>query len=735
MTRVDVIVPCYNYGDMLEDCVRSILAQDGVDVRVLVMDDASSDATETVGRRLAARNARVEYRRHTENVGNIRTYNEALTYVTGDYCLILSADDLLTPGSLARATRVMDAHPEIGLAYGRDITFRHTAPLDVPVSSSYCGHKIFGYAEFLERACRLGHTPIQAPTAIVRTSLHREIGGYMVELPHAGDTEIWLRMAAHGAVCELDADQAFRRLHANNMSLSFAQLGRFEQQKKAFDAHFARYAAARPEIAPLHAVVNRTIAEAAVWSGAHAFDAGQRDACDRFLRFAAETCPGIETWNVWRRLQWKRLVPAAIWRRLAPLASRSRESTNPEPRTPNLEPRTLNPEPRTPNAELRTPNAKPLHVVVEMNNADLRIGAVNDALDLAELAAPASVRFTIAGPLTEPFEHEADNRGAATLRASSRAFSRREFPLYALDVLRWVARLRRLEADVLHINYASFGPSSACAARILRIPVVGRPGPYLAGNLSNGWIAAYAANCRAHADALLASPLADRVVVTGDLLRLDRLRATRQPIAPLPPTRDGIVRLLFLGQLVERKGIHVLIEAFAKACAGAELLLVGGDWNAPGYPQRLQAMARAASSEPHIRFINHRAEVGALLQTADIFVLPSLSEARPRSVIEAMSAGVPVVASATGGLPSLITHERTGLLVPAGDVDHLAAALNRLIQSASIRKRLGDAGRDAIEQQCRPQRTAHEYVALYRRVVERHPAAASRMTMVANARS
>src|SRR5437016_6171642 len=48
MTRVDVIVPCYNYGDMLEDCVRSILTQDDVDVRVIVMDDASSDATETV---------------------------------------------------------------------------------------------------------------------------------------------------------------------------------------------------------------------------------------------------------------------------------------------------------------------------------------------------------------------------------------------------------------------------------------------------------------------------------------------------------------------------------------------------------------------------------------------------------------------------------------------------------------------------------------------------------------
>src|SRR5262249_34705723 len=158
--------------------VRSILGQEAVAVRVIIMDDASSDSTETVGTRLAADDRRVEYRRHAANVGNIRTYNEALGYVTGDYCMILSADDLLTPGSLARATRVMDAHPEIGLAYGRDITFRQSPPAEA-ARSTCGGYRIFQYAEFLDRSCRLGHTPIQAPTAIVRTSLHRQIGDYL----------------------------------------------------------------------------------------------------------------------------------------------------------------------------------------------------------------------------------------------------------------------------------------------------------------------------------------------------------------------------------------------------------------------------------------------------------------------------------------------------------------------------------------------------------------------------
>src|SRR5262249_2335677 len=76
MASVDVIVPCYNYGRFLEECVRSVLNQDGVDVKVLIIDDASSDNTPEVGRALAAADPRVEYRRHAANQGHIATYNE-----------------------------------------------------------------------------------------------------------------------------------------------------------------------------------------------------------------------------------------------------------------------------------------------------------------------------------------------------------------------------------------------------------------------------------------------------------------------------------------------------------------------------------------------------------------------------------------------------------------------------------------------------------------------------------
>ena len=278
-----------------------------------------------------------------------------------------------------------------------------------------------------------------------------------------------------------------------------------------------------------------------------------------------------------------------------------------------------------------------------------------------------------------------------------------------------MARLLRLRPDVVHLNYPGYGPSLACAARLCGIPVVARAGPFIPRNLSNRWVAGYVANCRAHAAELLDSPLADRVTIAGDLFRPDRVSTTLKPERPLPAKRDGVVRVMFLGQLVERKGLHVLVEAFARVHDASELLMAGGDWNAAGYPAHVKALARSAGVESRIHFENHRRDVGALLSTADIFVLPSLSEARPRSVIEAMSLGLPVVASDTGGLPSLVAHEETGLLVQPGSRASLADALDRLIRSPALRDRMGAAGRRRAAE-CRPERTAAEYVALYRRL-------------------
>jgi len=324
MSRVDVIIPCYNYGDMLAACVASVLSQEGVDVRVLIVDDASTDITEEVGTELALRDQRVEFWRHPVNCGHIATYNEALAWVTGDYCMILSADDVLTSRSLLRATAVMDAHPEIGFTYGRDVPFRHAPPVEKTASPRSAPHRSYSYAEFLERSCRLGQTGIQSPTVLVRSSVHRAAGGYLPELPHSGDTEIWLRFAALSKVAEINADQAFRRLHARNMSLDYSPLSRLEEQKKAFDTHFETCPQSKPFAAALRPVVSRTIADGAFWTAARAFEAGNENDCNTFLTFALWLAPRIEQTAAFKRLQWKRRLGHSRWRFVQPILDRVR---------------------------------------------------------------------------------------------------------------------------------------------------------------------------------------------------------------------------------------------------------------------------------------------------------------------------------------------------------------------------------------------------------------------------
>src|SRR3954470_15328501 len=119
LSSIDVVVPCYNYGRYLRSCVRSILDQSGVTLRVLIIDDASSDETAEIGQALAKEDSRVTFWRHCVNRGNISTYNEGIQWASADYFLLLSADDWLLPGSLARALKVFQNHPEVVLVHGR----------------------------------------------------------------------------------------------------------------------------------------------------------------------------------------------------------------------------------------------------------------------------------------------------------------------------------------------------------------------------------------------------------------------------------------------------------------------------------------------------------------------------------------------------------------------------------------------------------------------------------------
>lgn len=319
MSRVDVVVPCYNYGRYLRQCVDSILSQDGVDVRVLIIDDCSSDETPEVGSELAAADARVEFRRHEQNRGHIATYNEGLLeWVTAEYCLLISADDLLTPGALRRATSVMDAQPAISFSYGGQQLFTESPPR---ISSQPATDEVEVIAgmDFVRRMCESGANPVNTPTVVCRTHRLHRVGGYRPELPHTADMELWLRLGTVGDVAAVSACQAWKRAHPAQMQHEYVASKRdFLQRHLAFHL-FTEASANFGDVPPEWlSAANSSLARQAFWTASCQFDRGNVDGVNDLLECARELDPTIVGEPSWNRMKWKRRLGLCGWKRMRP---------------------------------------------------------------------------------------------------------------------------------------------------------------------------------------------------------------------------------------------------------------------------------------------------------------------------------------------------------------------------------------------------------------------------------
>jgi glycosyltransferase involved in cell wall biosynthesis len=128
-------------------------------------------------------------------------------------------------------------------------------------------------------------------------------------------------------------------------------------------------------------------------------------------------------------------------------------------------------------------------------------------------------------------------------------------------------------------------------------------------------------------------------------------------------------------------------------------------------------MAEALGIDKQVRFLGARAEIPELLNAMDIFVLPSLSEGLPMSVLEAMGCGLPVVATRVGGIPEVVVDGQTGLLVASEDAQQLARALETLVQQEDTRMTLGQQGRMRVVTHFSLHRMVQEYQTLYESLI------------------
>jgi glycosyltransferase involved in cell wall biosynthesis len=185
------------------------------------------------------------------------------------------------------------------------------------------------------------------------------------------------------------------------------------------------------------------------------------------------------------------------------------------------------------------------------------------------------------------------------------------------------------------------------------------------------------------------------------------------PAPAAPPPGLPAAPLLFVGRLRVRKGLEVLLAALAalrQRGGPAPPLLVAGDGE---HRSALEARAVALGLGEAVTFLGRRdaAEVRALLAGARALVVPSIYEGMPLVVLEAMEAGLPVVASRVSGLPEVVLDGETGWLVPAEDPAALATALAEVLDDPQEAARRGAAGRRRVEEHFRPRHAAERWLA------------------------
>jgi glycosyltransferase involved in cell wall biosynthesis len=310
LPKVSIVISSYNYGRFLPDSIGSALAQESVEPEVIVVDDASTDDSAAVAQGFADTDPRVTVLRHQRNAGPVVSFNDGYARATGEFIVRLDADDLLTPGSLARSVALFDAFPSVGLVYGRPRHFTSKSPprprIVAPRSWS-----IWSGAEWLAERCRRGCSVITSPEVAVRVNVIKQIGPLNPKLPLAHDMEMSLRAAAVSDVGHIEGpDQALHRDHPASLTHGMGRMLDLRARRAVFTTFFEWLGGRLPLAEELHETAKRRLAAEVLEEACRAYDRGRTRTVDvdGYVIFALETYSGAKDLPEWRALERRRWV-------------------------------------------------------------------------------------------------------------------------------------------------------------------------------------------------------------------------------------------------------------------------------------------------------------------------------------------------------------------------------------------------------------------------------------------
>lgn len=297
------------------------------------------------------------------------------------------------------------------------------------------------------------------------------------------------------------------------------------------------------------------------------------------------------------------------------------------------------------------------------------------------------------------------------------------------DLIRLRDALFALRTDIVHTFLLTASLYGRFAAMLAGVPVIvgSEVNIYERKRRLHAWAERWLLN---HTDAVVASAEAVReyyirqvgadrakVEVIYNAVDWSQLETTMTKSAmrealgiPADAPLAGII-----ARLTEQKAHRVLFEAMAKhpALAGVHLLVVGDG----ALRDDLRRRSESLGLQHRVHFAGARRDLGNVLAAIDLFVMPSLWEGLPLSLVLAMGAGLPVVATAVAGIPEVVADGERGLLVKPGDVDGLGAALARVCGDAAERARLGRNARAFVQPRFGVDGYVRSVTALYDRLL------------------
>ena len=303
-------------------------------------------------------------------------------------------------------------------------------------------------------------------------------------------------------------------------------------------------------------------------------------------------------------------------------------------------------------------------------------------------------------------------------------------PVVDLEAVRECARLiRRIKPDIVHAHSSKAGVVARLAGRRTGVPVV---------FTAHGWGFSPgtppARRALAWAVEAFVAPLGARIICVSESdrqLALSRRVGTSEKLVTvrygIPPQSDQAQpatsppRLIMVARFNEQKDQATLLHALSllerdgkERDFHVDLVGSGPDFS------KLQTLARELNLLNRVSFLGDRHDVPQLLTGSQVFILSTHYEGLPISIMEAMRAGLPVVATDVSGIKEEVEHQQTGFLTPHLDAPALARALDALIQDAPRRKAMGLAARQKFEQEFTRDRMLRQIEELYRELARRN---------------